>query len=303
MVQLHGISEVRPMHRYITYFLLVIGSLLLSSCGSSASSSIAIALTDSPADGAQNVVVEFVAIQFQPDIGPIVTIDFTSPTQIDLAKLQNGANEPILQSGMPAGHYQWLQFLVSATSGAMDSYIVLADGSQHSLVLTASGQTGLRVNGGFTLSPGVGSTFVIDFDARKSVLNPQPSSSDYQLQPVLRMLDYTQAGNIIGTVQGAFITTGCMPVIYTYAGVVVNPSDLNNTAPAATQPVTESPVTLNDASGAYQFTAAFLPPGTYTLAFTCDAGNDDPAAADSLIFNPVGTTQANAGQTTLVGLN
>jgi hypothetical protein len=193
--------------------------------------------------------------------------------------------------------------MVNATSGAMDSYIVLGDGSQHSLVLTASGQAGLRINGGFSLADGVGSTFAIDFDARKSVLKPLPSSSDYQLQPVLRMTDYIQAGNIIGTVPASFITAGCTPVVYTYAGTVAAPGDLNNTAAVATQPVTESPVTLNTSTGSYRFTAAFLPPSTYTLAFTCDAANDDPAAADSLNFNPIGTASANSGQTTVVSLH
>jgi hypothetical protein len=39
---------------------------------------------------------------------------------------------------------------------------------------------------------------------------------------------------------------------------------------------------------AYQFTA--LPPGTYTLAFTCQAALDNPAQADSAVtFNPVKT--------------
>src|SRR3974377_1115660 len=53
----------------------------------------------------------------------------------------------------------------------------------------------------------------------------------------------------------------------------------------------------------YQFT--FLAPGTYTVAFTCQAVQDNPAQADaSVILTPVATTTvtANATQTVDVAL-
>ena len=50
----------------------------------------------------------------------------------------------------------------------------------------------------------------------------------------------------------------------------------------------------------YQFT--FLPPGTYTVAFTCQAAQDNPDQADSVVtFNPIKTgITVTAKQTTTV---
>jgi hypothetical protein len=52
----------------------------------------------------------------------------------------------------------------------------------------------------------------------------------------------------------------------------------------------------------YQFT--FLPPGTYTVAFTCQAAQDDSDQTDSAVtFNPVKTgILVTAKQTTTVDI-
>jgi len=69
------------------------------------------------------------------------------------------------------------------------------------------------------------------------------------------------------------------------------------------QPLTSTlPVATSVPPYAYQFTA--LPPGTYTLAFTCQAALDNPDQADSaVIFSPVKTNvSVVANQTTTVDL-
>jgi hypothetical protein len=57
---------------------------------------------------------------------------------------------------------------------------------------------------------------------------------------------------------------------------------------------------LNDNTGIYEYTAAFLPAGAYTLAFTCQARVDDPEAEDPVLFVPVAGLEASvtAGRTT-----
>lgn len=280
-------------------FLVYLGALLLSACdGGTDSGRVDLVLTDTPADQASSVVVEFTGVRFQPAVGN--PIDFTFPTaqQIDLAQLQQGITTPLLTNlSLPSGHYQWLELEVSATQGAADSYVVLNSGGKHGLVLTTTGQTGLRT-GAFDVKAAAGSTMIIDFDARKSVLPPVGSSTDYQLQPHLRMLDIRAGGNIVGSVQDSLAAAaGCTPVVYVYSGTVANPSDINASAPAATQPIMEAPVRFDNTLGVSAFTAAYLPAGTYTLAFTCDASKDDPSKADSLTFAPVGTINAIPGET------
>jgi hypothetical protein len=47
-----------------------------------------------------------------------------------------------------------------------------------------------------------------------------------------------------------------------------------------------------------------LPPGTYTVAFTCQAAQDNPDQADAVVtFNPVSTAiSVTANQTTTVDI-
>jgi len=286
--------------------LLALGFLAFSGCGGGSSDGrINLDLTDSPADDASSVVVEFTGVRAQPAAGAAVSYDFPQPVQIDLAQLQNGVSASLLQNlSLPGGHYQWLELEVSATPGAADSSVTLNSGGKHGLVLTSAGKAGLRIAGGFDVQANDGSSFIIDLDARRSILSPTGSSTDYRLQPVMRMLDERAAGNIVGTVPGALAAaTGCVPVVYVYAGAVSKPADLDTSVPGSSQPVTESPVQFDTDSGSYRFTAAYLPGGIYTLAFTCDAGHDDPGKADAITFSPVGTVVAQAGQTIVAALH
>lgn len=55
------------------------------------------------------------------------------------------------------------------------------------------------------------------------------------------------------------------------------------------------------ADGSY--TAGFLTAGTYTLAWTCDAVNDDPEANDTLTFVGLSEAMVSAGATTTVDVS
>jgi hypothetical protein len=85
-------------------------------------------------------------------------------------------------------------------------------------------------------------------------------------------------------------------VVYVFEGAVT-PDDVDGTA----DPVATVKAKL-DAAGNYVY-RTLLQPGTYTVVFSCEAGNDDPEADDDISFlNPVGTTNpiANQGNTTTV---
>lgn len=287
--------------RYSTLFL-ALGFLALGGCdGSSDSGHVNFDVTDAPADGASSIVVEFTGVSAIPDTGAAIHFSFPQPLQLDMAQLQEGISASLLQNlQLPAGHYKSLVLDVSATPGAKDSFVVDASGT-HGLVL--AGNT-LTVPGGFDVQADEGSSFIIDFDMRRSVLPPSGASSDFRLVPVLRMLDERAAGNIIGSVPGDLASAaGCVPVVYVFAGDNATPHDLDSSAPAATQPVTEAPVQMDTSFGEFRFTAAYLKGGDYTLAFTCDAGHDDPSKADVISFSPVGSVVAQAGQTTITALH
>lgn len=304
------------MTYYTRLLPILFATLLLGSCHYT-NGTLTLTLTDAPADNATSVVVEITGIEAIPADGNPIDYNFPQPQQIDLLQLQHGLRTPLLSNWhLPAGQYQALILTIKADGSGTDSYITLDDGSQHALqapplppdgiscgaICSSPPLIDLSINTGFNISAAADTSYVIDFDARKSVLPPAAASTAYQLQSTGRMVAETNAGNIIGTVPSTFITAGCTPVVYVYAGINGNPADLDNTAAVDTQPVTESAVTLNNNNGQYAFTAAYLPAGQYTLAFTCAAAQDNPATADNISFTSVSSLFVSAGQTSSTGL-
>jgi hypothetical protein len=87
---------------------------------------------------------------------------------------------------------------------------------------------------------------------------------------------------------------------------VTAPEDWNTTAPATdtNQPLASTlPVATSAPPYTYHFTA--LPPGTYTLALTCQAAQDKLTQADSAVtFSPVMTgIVVTADHTTTVNIS
>lgn len=293
------------MRRWSCVFPLLAAGLLLVGC-QSGSGTLSLSVTDAPVDNATSVVVDVVAIEADLIGGGQVLYTFPQPQQIDLLQVQEGLRTPLITNwSLPAGEYQRLVLYLSANGSGTDSYIVLNDGSQHALIpaqsapggLPAGSDTLLAINAPFSIPASTAEAYVIDFDARKSVLPPSAGSTAYRLQPLGRMVAELGSGNVIGVVPNPLVTPGCTPAVYVFAGAGASPTDINDSAPPASQPLSESAVRLDKITGEYDFTAAYLPPGNYTLAFTCQAAQDDPAAADNIAFTFIGSVPVVAGQT------
>ncbi len=302
------------MRRHTYKFLvltLVLGAL--AGCNTSGTGQMQLSITDAPVDGASSVVVDILSVRAIPVTGSPVSYTFTQPQQIDLMQLQKGLNTSLIDNWiLPAGEYTGLILTISANGSGTDSYITLNDGSQHALVpapqaaycgLSCGLTVDLSINTPFSISNSMAGDYMLDFDARKSILPPASGSTAYQLYPVGRLVNVVDAGNIIGVVPNALITSGCTPVVYVFDGASATPTDIDDSASATSQPVTESAVQLNNTSGEYQFTAAYLEQGNYTLAFTCQAAQDDPATADNIAFTFTGSLRVVAQQTVRTILN
>jgi hypothetical protein len=286
-----------------------------------------LAITDTPVDGATNVVVTFTGVEVQPageedasdemdsmDMGGMddndmdddgsaggsqrLEFNFASPRQIDLLQ-QQGGNSASLLSGvtLPAGNYAWIRLKVDASQ----SSITLTDGTVHPLVIPSGDETGLKLVHGFTVADGGVVNFTIDFDLRQSITL---ANGKYILKPVLRITDNVVVGGIHGVVSNtltigslALSDPACMPAAYLYSGADVTPVDID--AGAAVQPVTTATLSLDTESGDYVYTAGFLATGSYTVALTC-AATDNPAAADALVFTAAKNATVTAGTTTEV---
>ncbi|MEM1261314.1 MAG: DUF4382 domain-containing protein [Pseudomonadota bacterium] len=263
-------------------------TLLLAACGGGSSGSSApleangsltVQITDAPVDGVTAVTVEFTGLSVKPASGDPIDIDFATPLAIDLATL-TGENTADLITGesIPAGAYEWVRLNVNADCDAViDSYVDTLAGGQVELSLTDT--TGLQISDSFTVNADQTTSLVIDWDLRRSLVAPSINAC-YQLLPTLRVVDRSGYGVIQGTVASALVEGALCTsdpnslagnVVYVYEGANVTPDDIDGNDP---DPVTTANVVLDINNTVYSYTAAFLEPGDYTVAFTCN-GLDD----------------------------
>jgi len=265
-----------------------------------------VGVTDAAVDSASMVLVQFTGVTVMPKEGTAIDLPLDGDSQtceellngvaphpaalgeasvrcIDLLSLQGTASITLLDGAvLEAGEYVWMRLDVDAQKGVMDSIIVLDDGAVESLYVPSGSQSGLKLNTGFTILAGGTHDFVIDFDLRKSVNNPQ-GFPDYMLKPSLRLIDRSLSGNIVGSVDASLLQEDyCTPdayAVYVYQG-----GNLAETGEegSAFPPLTSAAVTLQ--GNQWRYTVGFLPPGEYTAMFTCEAGNDTEAPEDGITF-------------------
>jgi uncharacterized protein DUF4382 len=311
---------------------LLISCLSLASCGSGSSGGssgpttgrFSLGVTDAPVDHAEKVLVQFTGVTVKPKEGAALELDLTGDSQtcedlrygnndpsptpageptvrcIDLLTLQGTESENLLANvTLDAGEYNWIRLDVDADRGTLDSIIQLIDRSWESLYIPSGSQSGLKLNSGFTILAGGSHQFVIDFDLRKSVNNPQ-GFPDYRLKPSLRLIDMAESGNITGTVAASLLSadncTSDAYAVYVYQGAGATVGDEGS----ANAPLTSAAVTLQ--GNEWQYTAGFLAPGDYEVAFTCEAANDTETPDEDIDFisSPDSPTTVIADQDSVV---
>ena len=284
-------------------FLFALSILSLSACsggGGSGSTSqdgtLSIGLIDAPATDVTQIWVEIAQVNIKPQgSGPALEFPLEPNLQVDLLTLDVDNAEMLLDSEtVPAGAYNWLELVVNADfDGEFDSYVVTSMGGMEELVLedvelqVPSGS--LRLVSGFTVTANQETSFYIDWDMRRGLVAP-PGRPGYMLRPAFRIVDMTEFGTLSGTIALAAITgdPSCADddadldvgnVVYIFEGLDVMPDDIDA---ADAEPVATAVATPNDV-GDYVY-ETILSPGDYTVAFTCQAGNDDPDIDDDIAF-------------------
>lgn len=259
-------------------------ALLLVACLTDENSNFSrfsLSVTDAPVDGAKSVMLQFSGVELRRAKGT-ETITFTTPKQIDLLSYSRGSAATLVDYvEIPAGDYQWVRLKVDAVAGVDDSYIILADDTQHELQIPSDAVGDLTVVSPFTLAAGDSGNFTIDFDLRKSI---QQTVDGYVLRPTLRIVDNAQSGGLYFNIDSTLLIGSCTvgAAVYVYSGANAITADISG---AAGDPLASANV---DATFLIS-RVGFLPAGAYTVALTCDGELDEPDQVDALTF----LTQSN----------
>lgn len=278
--------------------------LLLAGCGGgngSGTGQVSIGLTDAPIDGAEAVVLHVTSATLHGPDGDR-TVDVLNPStgkpgrDIDLLKFQGGQWTGLFTDTVTAGHYSWIRLGVDMTQ----SYIQI-NGTPYSLKCTSCDNVGYKINTSFDVAQDATLTLMLDFDARKSITDPNGGSTDYILRPTVRLVQTAASGSISGSVDSTLLSSlggGTACSVYVFAGQNATPDDIY--IPIGSPIPTTNPVTTANITGTgpYSYTAAFLPAGDYTIAATCNADLDSAATNDTLQFSYTQNVTVTAGATT-----
>ena len=283
-----------PDRRRTTRLVLACSAVLaLAACGGGDGNSgeptgtLKLGITDAPVDVADAVVVQFSGVELKPKGGAPFTVDFVDDAgqpaarTIDLYPLTGTQREILLEGEeIPAGEYEWMRLKVDAAPSVIDTYIGIG-GGQCELLVPSGAETGLKVNRGFTIGVGAITDLTVDFDLRKSIVEPPGQSSDpetgggqaYFLKPVLRVVDQLEVGTITGHVEP--LPEGCAAGTPPYPGnvylygpytdVALSVDDYDGVDSDGANPITSARVD----STTFDYTIGFVPAGKYVIAYTC----------------------------------
>ncbi|RBP26436.1 uncharacterized protein DUF4382 [Marinobacter pelagius] len=267
-----------------------------SSDGGTSTGSVSVGLTDAPIDNADAVNIEVEALVLQSPEGDRLRYEFDFPQPLNLLELQGGAVEALIQDEeVPAGEYSWMRLEVGTNN------TIEIDGAVYDL--TTPSARGVQTSG-FVVPAGGEVALTIDFDVRKSIVNPQ-NDTTYKLKPVVRLVDNSTVGTISGTVTAELINEQCTDVttveesfignIYVHEEFDQAPDDIGS----ANEPLVVVPVTNNGSESTY--TAAFIPTGDYTVSYSCGDDfvetTDGQPADDDLTFVGMQNVEVVEGET------
>jgi len=277
-----------------------------SSSAGTKTGTVSVGLTDAPSAEFESVNIAVTALELKPAEGEAIRIEVTADEYINLLDYQSGKVLDLLDDyELEAGEYNWIRLYLA--DGDLAPELSLKGGPvEIPLEVPSADQTGLKLNRGFTVTAGGTVDLTIDFDAAKSVV--QTGNGTFKLKPTLRIVDNSEVGTIEGTVDQSLFTcvvNDKFGNVYVFEGGDVTPDDLDNSDP---DPLIIAPVVLDaDSNTGYSFTAAFLPSGTYTIAYTQDDdvfyGTDGQPQDDLLNFTNTQNVEVNADQTTTVNLD
>jgi hypothetical protein len=267
---------------------------------------LSLGLSDSVPEELKQVVIEVDSITFRRSGADNVVVDTFTIDELDLVEADSfqidllqyrGQTQLLVIENLELDSASYSEVLVNVLDGDINrSYTQEADDSLKEI---NAPQAGLSLPG-ITLSGGE-QVFTIEFGLAQS-LQYQTGSDNYLLtNDGVRVEDNATAAGLSGRVDSALFDT-VSPCdektepelgnrIYLYEGVGLSDGQLadvftqnSSTAVPADvlAPYAVATLVKNPLAGGWEYAFGFIPPGDYTVAFSCDTAEDDPVDYDEL---------------------
>ena len=146
-------------------------------------------LTDSPGEFQQvNIDVETIKVIFNDSI-----IEIPSNTGVyNLLDFTNGKDTLIADAELPAGSLSQIRLILGENNSLM------IDSVMFDLKTPSSQTSGLKLNVHQEISPGEAYSYIIDFDAKRSIVSK--GNGKHNLKPVIRVFTEVLTGSVQGTI-------------------------------------------------------------------------------------------------------
>ena len=273
-----------PRSPYLTYaFLASCLAVALAGCENSSVGTLDVTLSGAALTGTQNVVLAIKGYE-AGGVGGQTQVEFSSEVDVDL----DAGRIALPTALVPEGYYAWIRLEIDPAN----SYVTASNGDRYPLDAPATLQPEHR----FLVGRGQTVHMLVAIDLRQALsVTTQNGMPQYTLQPLSRLVNLAEVGDITGTIAYSLMIGGlsvtdpaCVPEVYVYPGSGIVPQGFFVPVTGGTEPFSSANPTAHDALGYYSFDATLLTPDTYTAAVTCAAA--DTPGSTSLAFSPVQTT-------------
>lgn len=274
------------MLRSRTPFLsLLAGSLLLTAC----EGELVVDLGASARDDDERLVIATPSVDLLSSDGDVVNVETDSDSSYDLLEYSDGDYRRLISEDVEEDE-SYIGFRVRFDDD--DAYLRDGDGEHIDVNVSTQGEYSyLDIDLGDSDSVAI----VIELELRFSLIDYVNSLGEYELIPVIRAVNADTAGTIEGTIDDDLVedddcrdgrALGSGIAVYLYEGADITPVDYvdSGTVTAANQPIGAATVIRDDDNDTWAYRFRYVTPGSYTVALTCEADDEDPTADDDLVF-------------------
>ena len=318
-----------PMTRPVKFVLslLAIAVLLMSqggcSCGfdcnndrgSNKPALLNLGFSDESVDQLKQVVIEVDSVILRRTGAEDVVVDTFTIEELDLTDVDSfqldllqyqGVNQLQVITGLELEAASYTELRLTILGGDINrSYVQESDDSIRQLDVTG----GVLVLPGPSLAAGE-QQFTVTFNLPQALLYRQPSQDYLLTTEGMRVMNNATAASVSGVVDSSLFDTAA-PCdakpdpeagnrIYLYRDRGLQPEDLADvfTAGSASEvpagaraPYAVATISRDALTGRWRYALGFLAAGDYTLAFSCNAADDDPVNYDGIVI-PLPSGQA-----------